>query len=112
MSIFGFVSSGHDSADLKPLRERRRADRQVLKTGAMLRGTAGGDSATVVQVFDVSSLGVGFSTRAPLDVGSVYRFHMCNRSKRGRSPAASARAEVRNCRQLPDGVFHIGAQFC
>jgi hypothetical protein len=111
MSIFGFASSGHHSTDNEPAHERRRADREPLKTGAMLRAIAAGRDATVVQVFDVSPLGVGFSTRAPLDVGSVYRFDMCDRRKRS-TTAAGARAEVRNCRQLPEGVFHIGAQFC
>ena len=92
--------------------ERRRGYRQSVRATGMLRpvtrrrGNGDEPHAIPVHVFELSISGVGFSSRVPLEVGTVWRFDLCERRLSAR------RAEVRSCRQRPDGMFDVGAQFC
>jgi len=86
--------------------DRRRVSRATVRQSAMLRGIGGERAAMIVQVHDVSDMGVGFAAAEPLEIGAVYRLDICNH------PRKACRAEIRSCQMLPDGHFHIGAQFC
>jgi len=89
--------------------ERRHGYRQSLRATAMLRpvSTAAERSRSVaVHVFNLSISGVGFSTTAPLEIGTVWRFDLCDKRQTPR------RAEIRSCRPRRDGMFDVGAQFC
>ena len=89
--------------------ERRHGYRQAVRATGMLRPTArnGADAHGIpIHVFELSMSGVGFSASAPLEVGTVYRFDLCDKRQTPR------RAEIRSCRQRPDGMFDVGAQFC
>jgi hypothetical protein len=93
--------------------ERRRGYRQALRATGMLRpitrgnGAGGNDPHGIpIHVFELSMSGVGFSTSMPLDVGTVYRFDLCDKRQTPR------RAEIRSCRQRADGMYDVGAQFC
>ena len=92
--------------------ERRRGYRQSVRATGMLRPVArnsgeGDDQHAIpVHVFELSISGAGFSCSRALEVGTVYRFDLCERRLIAR------RAEIRSCRQRPDGMFDVGAQFC
>jgi len=97
-------------SEKEPPPGRRRGYRQKLDTAAMLRPATSRGAAAVepmmVHVFDLSMFGVGFSSRKALEIGAIFRFAMCDRRQAG------SRVEVRSCRQRPDGMFDVGAQFC
>jgi hypothetical protein len=88
--------------------ERRRGYRQAVRATGMLRPIArDGDAHGIpIHVFELSMSGVGFSTSKPLEIGTVYRFDLCDKRQTPR------RAEIRSCRRRPDGMFDVGAQFC
>ena len=89
--------------------ERRQGYRQSVRATGMLRpvSRAGEDQHAIpIHVFELSMSGVGFSASVSLEVGTVYRFDLCERRLTAR------RAEIRSCRQRPDGMFDVGAQFC
>ena len=90
--------------------ERRRGYRQAVRATGMLRPISRGNGDELhgipIHVFEISMSGVGFSTSMPLDIGTVYRFDLCDKRQTPR------RAEVRSCRRRADGMFDVGAQFC
>lgn len=96
--------------------ERRRGYRQTIRATGMLRpvtrvggdgdGDGDGQHGIPVHVFEISMSGVGFSCSTALEIGTVYRFDLCERRLSAR------RAEIRSCRRRPDGMFDVGAQFC
>ena len=88
--------------------DRRRGYRQAIRATGMLRPIARGNDGAhgiPVHVFELSMSGVGFSASVPLEVGSVYRFDLCDKRQTPR------RAEVRSCRRRADGMYDVGAQF-
>jgi hypothetical protein len=88
--------------------ERRQGYRQAVRATGMLRPIArDGDAHGIpIHVFELSMSGVGFSASMPLEIGTVYRFDLCEKRQTPR------RAEIRSCRQRPDGMFDVGARFC
>ena len=88
--------------------ERRRGYRQAIRATAMLRPIArnGTSESTPIHVYELSISGIGFSCRSPLDIGTVWRFDLVEKRQTPR------RAEIRSCRQRPDGMYDHGAQFC
>jgi hypothetical protein len=64
------------------------------------------EQAWEVRVFDVSRLGVGFSSTEPFEPGSELRIRI------GRGPARRARLiRVVACRETEQGIYAIGAEF-
>lgn len=88
--------------------ERRRGYRQAIKASALLRPVAASsqDPPIPVHVFEYAISGVAFSSARSLDVGTVWRFDMCDKRQTAR------RVEIRSCRPRPDGMFDLGAMFC
>jgi hypothetical protein len=59
-----------------------------------------------VRVFNVSRLGIGFSSTEAIDLGTEHRIRI------GRGPARRARLiRIVACRQSEPGIFAIGAEF-
>jgi hypothetical protein len=59
-----------------------------------------------VRVFDVSRLGIGFTSTAAFELGAEHRIRI------GRGPARRARLiRVVACRESEPGLFAIGAEF-
>jgi hypothetical protein len=85
--------------------ERRRGYRARVESSAVLRPMHGGESK-VVHVFDLSTIGVGFSTAQDFALGEVYRFAMTDRRQAG------SRVEIASRRERADGMFDVGATFC
>ena len=69
-------------------------------------GDAGASGPLVVHVFNLSISGVGFTSQWPVEIGSIFRFAMCDKRQAG------SRVEIRHCRRRPDGLFDAGGQFC
>jgi hypothetical protein len=86
---------------------RRRSYRVRFHAPAMISPLSGTmEARAIVQVFDLSMFGVGFSSVEPLEVGQVFKFDMPDRR------AAGSRIEVKSCRARADGLFDVGGEFC
>jgi hypothetical protein len=90
-------------------KDRRRSERTPLVVEAWLcspTATDPGDGEEVMSV-NVSRHGVAFDRRAALPVGTFHILDITMGLQRMRSEI-----RVMTCRQLPDGAFEIGAEFC
>ena len=94
--------------------ERRRRSRVAGETQGWIlpavphlaKHTPADDEAWEVRIHDVSRLGVGFISTAPMRVGEEHRLRI------GRGPMKRARViRVVACRQAENGAYVVGAEF-